>query len=46
VATARRHYTILEAVERADGATAAQALAHHIATIVDLGPAVFTHGEQ
>ena len=46
VATARRHYTILESVERADGVAAAQALAHHIATIVDLGPAVFTHGEQ
>jgi DNA-binding GntR family transcriptional regulator len=46
VATARRHFSILEAVERSDAATAAQALAHHIATIVDLGPEVFTHGEQ
>jgi DNA-binding GntR family transcriptional regulator len=46
VATARRHYSILDAVERKDWAKAAQALAHHIATIVDLGPEVFANGEQ
>lgn len=46
LATARRHLSIVEAVERSDSATAAQALAHHIATIVDLGPQVFTDGEQ
>ncbi|WP_245444527.1 GntR family transcriptional regulator [Microvirga sp. KLBC 81] len=46
LATARRHLSIVEAVERSDAATAAQALAHHIATIVDLGPQVFTDGEQ
>ncbi|MBM1175037.1 GntR family transcriptional regulator [Microvirga arabica] len=46
LATARRHFSILEAVGRADAAAAAQALAHHIATIVDLGPDVFAHGEQ
>jgi GntR family transcriptional regulator, rspAB operon transcriptional repressor len=46
LATARRHLSILEAVERLDAATAAQALAHHIATIVDLGPQVFTDGGQ
>ncbi len=46
LATARRHFSILESIERADGTTAAQALAHHIATIVDLGPQVFTRGDQ
>jgi len=46
LATARRHFSILEAIERSDAATAAEALAHHIATIVDLGPDVFSNGEQ
>jgi len=45
LATARRHLSIIEAVERSDATTAARALAHHIATIVDLGPEVFTDGE-
>jgi DNA-binding GntR family transcriptional regulator len=46
LATARRHFSILEAVERSDAGTAAEALAHHIATIVDLGPDVFSNGDQ
>jgi len=46
VATARRHVAIVEAVERSDATTAVQALAHHIATIVDLGPEVFADGEH
>jgi DNA-binding GntR family transcriptional regulator len=41
VSTARRHFAIVDAIEQADGEKAAQALAHHIATIVDLGPEVF-----
>ncbi len=41
VATAGRHRSILEAVERGDEASAVAALGHHIATIVDLGPDVF-----
>jgi DNA-binding GntR family transcriptional regulator len=41
VATARRHIAIVDAVERGDASAASHALAHHIATIVDLGPEVF-----
>lgn len=44
--TARRHYAIVDAIERLDAATAVKALAHHIATIVDLGPQVFSDGEH
>jgi DNA-binding GntR family transcriptional regulator len=36
----------VDAVERSDAAKAAEALAHHIATIVDLGPEVFANGEH
>lgn len=46
LATAHRHVSIIDAVERSDAATASQALAHHIATIVDLGPEVFVGGSQ
>ncbi|MBF9234586.1 GntR family transcriptional regulator [Microvirga alba] len=46
VATARRHISIVDAIERGDTPTASQALAHHIATIVDLGPKVFMMGDQ
>jgi DNA-binding GntR family transcriptional regulator len=41
VATAGRHRSILDAVERGDEASAVGALGRHIATIVDLGPDVF-----
>ncbi|MEJ1156912.1 GntR family transcriptional regulator [Prosthecomicrobium sp. N25] len=41
VATARRHLPIVEAVERRTPSAAVAALGHHIATIVDFGPAVF-----
>lgn len=41
VATARRHGAIVKAVERGDAVTAVNAMGHHIATIVDLGPDVF-----
>jgi GntR family transcriptional regulator, rspAB operon transcriptional repressor len=44
IATARRHNAIIEAVERSDADRAVEALAHHIATIVDLGPEVFMNG--
>jgi DNA-binding GntR family transcriptional regulator len=44
VATARRHISIVDAVERGDASAASRALAHHIATIVDLGPKVFATG--
>ena len=46
VATARRHISIVDAVERADASAASRALAHHIATIADLGPKVFATGGQ
>jgi DNA-binding GntR family transcriptional regulator len=46
VATARRHASIIDAVERRDASSASDALAHHIATIVDLGPKVFAMGDQ
>ena len=41
VATAQRHGTIIEAIESRDPVRADEALRHHIATIVDLGPSVF-----
>lgn len=46
VATAQRHGTIIEAVESGDMARAGEALRHHIATIVDLGPDVFPDATQ
>jgi len=36
--TANRHTAIIEALDSGDAAKAADALSHHIATIVDLGP--------
>lgn len=45
LATARRHNVIIEAIEHSDAERASEALAHHIATIVDLGPEVFAGGE-
>lgn len=41
VATARRHAPIVEAIARRAPTAAVAALGHHVATIVDLGPAVF-----
>jgi DNA-binding GntR family transcriptional regulator len=41
VATAQRHGSIIEAIEGGDVEKADEALRHHIATIVDLGPDVF-----
>ena len=41
VATAQRHGSIIDAIESGDLAKANEALRHHIATIVDLGPDVF-----
>jgi DNA-binding GntR family transcriptional regulator len=46
VATAQRHGSIIEAIESGDVASASAALHHHIATIVDLGPDVFTDATQ
>jgi DNA-binding GntR family transcriptional regulator len=39
--TAKRHWPIIEAVDRRDAAEAARRLGHHIATIVDLGTDIF-----
>ena len=39
--TALRHCSIIDAIEAGDAAAAQLAMGHHIATIVDLGPAVF-----
>jgi DNA-binding GntR family transcriptional regulator len=46
VATAQRHGSIIETIESGDVASASAALHHHIATIVDLGPDVFTDATQ
>ncbi|MFN7023039.1 MAG: GntR family transcriptional regulator [Pseudorhizobium sp.] len=46
LATARRHGSIIEAVEDGDVKRAREALGHHIATIVDLGPDVFAGVSQ
>lgn len=46
VATARRHGSIIEAVESGDKDKASEALRHHIATIVDLGPDIFPDASQ
>lgn len=42
LATADRHGSIIQALEAGDAGTLARALSHHITTIVDFGPAVFT----
>ena len=42
LATAERHGSIIQALESRDTDTLARALSHHITTIVDFGPAVFT----
>ncbi len=39
--TALRHCAIIDAIEAADAEAAQTAMRHHIATIVDFGPAVF-----
>ncbi|MCT7376964.1 GntR family transcriptional regulator [Chelativorans salis] len=39
--TARRHESIIEALESRDEAAAARAIGHHVATIVDFGPTLF-----
>ncbi|MCF3641266.1 GntR family transcriptional regulator [Rhizobium sp. TRM95111] len=46
VATAQRHGFIIEAIESGDVAGTSAALRHHIATIVDLGPDVFSDTTQ
>ncbi|MCM2474353.1 GntR family transcriptional regulator [Rhizobium sp. CG5] len=46
LATAQRHGSVIEAIESGDTARANQALHHHIATIVDLGPSVFPDASQ
>ncbi len=46
VATAQRHGPIIEAVESGAVERASEALRHHIATIVDLGPDVFPDASQ
>lgn len=45
-ATAQRHSVIIEAIEGGDVGRASEALRHHIATIVDLGPDVFPEASQ
>lgn len=39
--TARRHESIIDALEARDGEAAVRAIGHHVATIVDFGPALF-----
>lgn len=46
VATAQRHVSIIEAIESGDVTRAVSSLGHHIATIVDLGPDVFSERSQ
>lgn len=46
VATAERHRSIIDAIEEQDLFRASEALRHHIATIVDLGPDVFVEPAQ
>ena len=46
VATAQRHGSIINAIEQQDIPRASDALRHHIATIVDLGPDVFADVTQ
>lgn len=41
VNTAKRHWTIVEAIESGDREAAIAAVGHHVATIVDPGPDVF-----
>jgi DNA-binding GntR family transcriptional regulator len=40
-ATARRHWTIVQALAARDEAAAVAAIGHHIETIVDVGPSIF-----
>lgn len=40
-ATAKRHWTIVEALAARDEAAAVAAIGHHIETIVDVGPSIF-----
>lgn len=43
--TARRHWSIVEELESGDAEAAARAIGHHVETIVDFGPAVFSPAE-
>ena len=45
LATARRHRTIVEALEARDEAALVAAIGHHIETIVDFGPSLFRAAE-
>lgn len=45
VETARRHWTILDAIRAGDRDASIAAIDHHIATIVDFGPALFSNRE-
>lgn len=44
--TARRHWTIVDALRAGDSAAAERAVGHHVATIVDLGPELFAAGAE
>ncbi|MCT8997360.1 GntR family transcriptional regulator [Chelativorans intermedius] len=44
--TARRHEVIIEALEARDEEAAIRAISHHVATIVDFGPALFEQPAQ
>ncbi|MGK9168955.1 GntR family transcriptional regulator [Inquilinus limosus] len=46
MATARRHWTIVEALTARDEAAAVAAIGHHIETIVDFGPSIFGAAEE
>ncbi|MGK9232104.1 GntR family transcriptional regulator [Inquilinus limosus] len=46
MATARRHWTIVEALTARDEAAAVAAIGHHIETIVDVGPSIFGAAEE
>lgn len=41
IETARRHWSIIQAIEAGDPEAASDAIGHHVATIFDFGPAVF-----
>jgi len=41
-----RHCSITDAIEAGDATAAQSAMMHHIATIVDFGPAVFPMEER
>ena len=45
LATARRHWTIIQELERGDPDAAERAVGHHVATIVEFGPKLFPSAE-